>query len=119
MKKFYMVMALSCAWVAGMACTNFVVGKKASVDGSTMVSYAADSYSFYGYLHHSPAADHAPGTMREVKDWDTGKPLCSIPQVAHTYNVVGNMNEHQLTIGETTWGVVQSWRLVKESTMDH
>ena len=53
MKKFYMVMALSCAWVAGMACTNFVVGKKASVDGSTMVSYAADSYSFYGYLHHS------------------------------------------------------------------
>ena len=104
MKKFYMVMALSCAWVAGMACTNFVVGKKASVDGSTMVSYAADSYSFYGYLHHSPAADHAPGTMREVKDWDTGKPLCSIPQVAHTYNVVGNMNEHQLTIGETTWG---------------
>ena len=104
MKKFYMVMALSCAWVAGMACTNFVVGKKASVDGSTMVSYAADSYSFYGYLHHSPAADYAPGTMREVKDWDTGKPLCSIPQVAHTYNVVGNMNEHQLTIGETTWG---------------
>ena len=104
MKKFYMVMALSCAWVAGMACTNFVVGKKASVDGSTMVSYAADSYALYGYLHHSPAADHAPGTMREVKDWDTGKPLCSIPQVAHTYNVVGNMNEHQLTIGETTWG---------------
>jgi len=104
MKKFYIILALCSAWVAGMACTNFVVGKNASVDGSTMVSYAADSYSFYGFLHHSPAADHAPGTMREVKDWDTGKPLCSIPQVAHTYNVVGNMNEHQLTIGETTWG---------------
>jgi dipeptidase len=104
MKKFYIIFALCSAWVAGMACTNFVVGKNASVDGSTMVSYAADSYSFYGFLHHSPAADHAPGTMREVKDWDTGKPLCSIPQVAHTYNVVGNMNEHQLTIGETTWG---------------
>ena len=104
MKKIYLIFALCSAWVAGMACTNFVVGKDASVDGSTMVSYAADSYSLYGFLRHSPAADHAPGAMREVKDWDTGKPLCTIPQVAHTYNVVGNMNEHQLTIGETTWG---------------
>jgi dipeptidase len=104
MKKFYLIFALCSAWVAGMACTNFLVGKDASVDGSTMISYAADSYSFYGFLHHSPAADHPVGAMREVKDWDTGKPLCSIPQVAHTYNVVGNMNEHQLTIGETTWG---------------
>ena len=104
MKKIYLILALCSAWVAGMACTNFVVGKDASVDGSTMVSYAADSYALYGFLRHSPAADHAPGAMREVKDWDTGKPLCSIPQVAHTYNVVGNMNEHQLTIGETTWG---------------
>jgi dipeptidase len=104
MKKVYLILALFGAWVTGMACTNFVVGKDASVDGSTMVSYAADSYALYGFLHFAPAADHAPGAMREVKDWDTGKPLCSIPQVAHTYNVVGNMNEHQLTIGETTWG---------------
>ena len=104
MKRIYLILALCSAWVAGMACTNFVVGKDASADGSTMVSYAADSYSFYGYLHFCPAADHAPGAMRVVKDWDTGKPLCSIPQVPHTYNVVGNMNEHQLTIGETTWG---------------
>ena len=104
MKKFYLIFALSCAWVAGMACTNFLVGKDASVDGSTMISYAADSYALYGYLHFAPAADHAPGAMREVNDWDTGKPLCSIPQVPHTYNEVGNMNEHQLTIGETTWG---------------
>ena len=104
MKKVYLILALCSAWVAGMACTNFVVGKDASVDGSTMVSYAADSYSLYGFLHYAPAADYAEGAMREVKDWDTGKPLCSIPQVAHTYNVVGNMNEHQLTIGETTWG---------------
>ena len=104
MKKFYLIFALSCAWVAGMACTNFLVGKDASVDGSTMISYAADSYALYGYLHFAPAADHAPIAMREVNDWDTGKPLCSIPQVTHTYNVVGNMNEHQLTIGETTWG---------------
>ena len=104
MKKIYLIFALCSAWVAGMACTNFVVGKDASVDGSTMVSYAADSYSLYGFLRHSPAADHPEGAVREVKDWDTGKPLCTIPQVAHTYNVVGNMNEHQLTIGETTWG---------------
>ena len=104
MKKLSIIFALCSAWVAGMACTNFLVGKDASVDGSTMVSYAADSYALYGFLHHSPAADYAEGAVREVKDWDTGKPLCSIPQVAHTYNVVGNMNEHQLTIGETTWG---------------
>ena len=104
MKKNLLIVALCSAWVAGMACTNFLVGKDASVDGSTMVSYAADSYALYGFLHHSPAADYAEGAVREVKDWDTGKPLCTIPQVAHTYNVVGNMNEHQLTIGETTWG---------------
>ena len=104
MKRIYVILALCSAWVAGMACTNFLVGKEASVDGSTMVSYAADSYALYGFLHHSPAADYAEGAVREVKDWDTGKPLCTIPQVAHTYNVVGNMNEHQLTIGETTWG---------------
>lgn len=104
MKKIYLILALCGAWVAGMACTNFLVGKDASVDGSTMVSYAADSYALYGFLHYVPAADHAEGAVREVKDWDTGKPLCTIPQVAHTYNVVGNMNEHQLTIGETTWG---------------
>ena len=104
MKKIYLIFALCSAWVAGMACTNFVVGKDASVDGSTMVSYAADSYSLYGFLRHSPATDYPEGAVREVKDWDTGKPLCTIPQVVHTYNVVGNMNEHQLTIGETTWG---------------
>lgn len=104
MKRFYLILALCSAWVAGMACTNFLVGKDASVDGSTMISYAADSYALYGFLHFVPAADHAEGAVREVKDWDTGKPLCTIPQVAHTYNVVGNMNEHQLAIGETTWG---------------
>ena len=104
MKRIYVILALCSAWVAGMACTNFLVGKDASVDGSTMVSYAADSYALYGFLYHSPAADYAEGAVREVKDWDTGKPLCTIPQVPHTYNVVGNMNEHQLAIGETTWG---------------
>jgi len=86
------------------ACTNFLVGKNASVDGSTMISYAADSYGMFGFLHFAPAQDWPEGAMREVKDWDTGRPQCAIPQVAHTYSVVGNMNEHQVTIGETTWG---------------
>ena len=86
------------------ACTNFLVGKNASVDGSTMISYAADSYGMFGFLHYAPAQDWPEGAMREVKDWDTGRPQGSIPQVAHTYTVVGNMNEHQVTIGETTWG---------------
>ena len=104
MKRIYLIFALCSAWVAGMACTNFLVGKDASADGSTMITYAADSYALYGFLHYVPATDHPAGAVREVKDWDTGKPLCTIPQVAHTYNVVGNMNEHQLTIGETTFG---------------
>ena len=90
--------------MAAFACTNFLVGKDASADGSTMISYAADSYGMYGYLHFVPAADHPKGAMREVKDWDTGRPQLSIPEVAHTYTVVGNMNENQVTIGETTWG---------------
>ena len=104
MRRIYLIFALCSAWVAGMACTNFLVGKDASADGSTMITYAADSYALYGFLHYVPATDHPADAVREVKDWDTGKPLCTIPQVAHTYNVVGNMNEHQLTIGETTFG---------------
>ena len=104
MKRIYLIFALCSAWVAGMACTNFLVGKDASADGSTMITYAADSYALYGFLHYVPATDHPADAVREVKDWDTGKPLCTIPQVAHTYNVVGNMNEHRLTIGETTFG---------------
>ena len=87
-----------------LACTNFLVGQQASTDGSTIISYAADSYGMYGYLHFSPATDYPEGAMREIKDWDTGRPLGSIPQIAHTYKVVGNMNENQVTIGETTWG---------------
>ena len=76
MKKFYLILALCSAWVAGMACTNFLVGKDASVDGSTMVSYAADSYALYGFLHHSSAADYAEGAVREVKVTQSCLPLC-------------------------------------------
>lgn len=99
-----MLLVLSVRFSPVDACTNFLVGKAASADGSTIISYAADSYGMYGFLHFSPAQDWPEGAMREVKDWDTGRPQGSIPQVAHTYKVVGNMNEHQVTIGETTWG---------------
>ena len=74
------------------ACTNFVAGKDATVDGSTMVTYAADSHTLYGYLQHLPAADHPKGAMREVREWDTGKPLGHIHEAAHTYSVVGNQD---------------------------
>ena len=108
MRKSLIVAAILLSTVAfrfhALACTNFLVGKAASADGSTIISYAADSYGMYGFLHFVPAADHAPGAMREIKDWDTGRPLGAIPQPAHTYAVVGNTNEHQVTIGETTWG---------------
>ncbi|MDE7081010.1 MAG: C69 family dipeptidase [Muribaculaceae bacterium] len=86
------------------ACTNLIAGKKASADGSVMVTYAADSHNLYGMLTHTPAADHPKGAMRKVVEWDTNKPMGEIPQVPHTYSVVGNMNEHQLCIGESTWG---------------
>ena len=108
MKKYVMTVILlsiiNCQLSIINACTNFLVGKDASLDGSTIISYAADSYGMYGYLHFAPAADYPEGAMREIQDWDTGRPLGQIPQVRHTYTVVGNTNEHQVTIGETTWG---------------
>ncbi len=88
----------------GDACTNFLITKGASADGSTMITYAADSHELYGELYHWPARDFAPGTMHDVYEWDTGKYLGQIPNVPHTYSVVGLMNEHQVSIGETTWG---------------
>lgn len=89
---------------AVFACTNFIVTKGASVDGSTMITYTADSYMMYGELYHFPAAKYPEGAMLEVFEWDTGKLLGKIKQVRETYNVTGNMNEHQLAIGETTFG---------------
>jgi len=90
--------------VAARACTSYLVSKGASADGSTMITYAADSHTFYGALYFAPAANHLPGEMRDIRDWDSGKHIGRIEQVSHTYTVVGNMNEHQLCIGETTWG---------------
>lgn len=85
-------------------CTNLLVGKLASNDGSTMITYSADSYALYGELYHWPAKKYGAGEMLKVYEWDTGKYLGEIKQVRETYNVVGNMNEHQLAIAETTFG---------------
>jgi dipeptidase len=85
-------------------CTNFLITKGASADGSTMITYSADSHVLYGELYFTPARDYPEGTMLDVYEWDTGKFLGRIPQVRHTYSVVGNINEHQVAIGETTYG---------------
>ncbi|MBR1705632.1 MAG: C69 family dipeptidase [Bacteroidales bacterium] len=97
------VLALAPA-LESRACTNVIVTKGASADGSVLVSYAADSHSLFGELYYRPAADWKAGEMLKVYEWDTGKYLCEIPQVEHTYQTVGNMNEHQVIITETTWG---------------
>lgn len=86
------------------ACTSFLVGKKASADGSVMITYSADSHNLYGELYHWPAAKWPKGSMLEIREWDSNKPLGKIPQVEETYNVVGNMNEHQVAITESTFG---------------
>ncbi len=85
-------------------CTNYLVSKGASKDGSTMITYAADAHVLYGELYYTPAGRHAEGVTIPVHEWDTGKYLGRIEQVRETYSVVGNINEYQVAIGETTWG---------------
>ncbi len=87
-----------------LACTNFLVTKGASADGSTMISYAADSHIRYGELYYSPARHWSAGSMVTIYDRGTAKPLGQIPQVEYTYQTIGFMNEHQLALGETTFG---------------
>lgn len=106
MNKLYLLVALM--FTAGIyevsACTNFLFTKSTTKDGSTSITYSADSHTLYGELYFWPAKDWPAGAMMDVYEWDTGKYLGQIPQVSHTYNVIGNMNEHQLAIGETTFG---------------
>ena len=78
--------------------------RKHLLNGSVMISYAADSHTLYGELYRWPAATWPEGSMLQIKEWDTGKPLGEIPQVRQTYSVVGNMNEHQVAITESTFG---------------
>lgn len=96
--------AVTLMGLQSIACTNFLFTKGATKDGSTMITYAADSHTLYGELYYRRAAQYPAGTMFQVIDWDSGKPLVKIPQAAQTYTVVGNMNEWGLAIGETTYG---------------
>ena len=105
MKRLITFLSLAMACVLHVpACTNLIVGKNASADGSTIVSYSADSYGLFGELYHYPAGTYKKGTLMNIYEWDTGKYLGQIEQARQTYNVIGNMNEFQVTIGETTFG---------------
>ena len=107
-KRNFIFTAIFCFLFAGnhivQACTNFLVTKGASKNGSTFITYAADSHTLYGELYYRPAATYPAGTMVDVIEWDSGKKLGKIKQALSTYSVVGNINEHQLAIGETTYG---------------
>ena len=96
--------ALTLSSIDSKACSNVLVTKGASTDGSNIISYAADSHLLYGELYFRKAGTWKPGDMRRIDEWDTGKHLGYIPEIANTYQRVGNMNEHQLIIGETTYG---------------
>lgn len=104
LKAIALAALMSASAMEASACTNLIVGKKASVDGSVLVSYNADDYGMFGHLCHYPAGTHKKGEMRKIFDWDTGEYHGEIPEAPVTYNVIGNINEFQLSIGETTYG---------------
>lgn len=104
MKSLVLSAAMLLASSGAFACSNLIVGKKASVDGSVMVSYNADDYGMFGHLCHYPAGSHPKGSMRQIYDWDSGVYHGEIEEAPVTYNVIGNINEFQLSIGETTYG---------------
>ena len=106
MKKIILsaLLAVVVALTPALACTNFIITKGASTDGSVMVSYSADSHQLYGCLYKHNATKYKAGAMLAVNEWDTGKYLGDIPQVAQTYSTLSNMNEHGLIITETTYG---------------
>lgn len=103
LKAFFTAAFLTMA-TAAAACTNFIVAKGASTDGSVMCTYNADDYGMFIGLAHYAAGTHQKGEMRKVIDWDTKKYHGEIPEAPVTYNVIGNINEFQVTIGETTYG---------------
>lgn len=120
MRHFVFLALLLCVINCGiMACTNFLITKGASEDGSTMISYSADSHVLYGELYHWAAGKYPEGTMMDVHDWDSGKYLGKIPQARETYNVVGNMNEFQVSIAETTYGGRKELESQKDAIIDY
>lgn len=104
MKRYILILAALMATAGAWACTNLIVGRRASADGSVMITYNADDYGSYGYLHFYPAGHHAPGTMRKLYDYETNNYLGEIPEAEYTYGVIGQMNDQQLAIMETTFG---------------
>jgi len=115
------VIGLVLLLIAGvaLACTNFLITPGATVDGSAIISYAADSAALFGALYHNAHQHYPNGTMMEVYDWDTGKFLGKIPQVEETYNTVGNTNEYGLAIGETTFGGLEDLQSQKGAIIDY
>ena len=104
MKKTLLTAIMLVAYICGQACTNFIVGKDASADGSVFCTYNADDYGMFIGLCHYPAGKHKNGEMRQIYDWDTKEYHGQIPEASETYNVIGNINEYQVSIGETTFG---------------
>lgn len=104
MKRLILTLTFAVGAVTAFACTNFIVTKGASTDGSVMVTYAADSHQLYGALYYTPKDKFKPGATLRVEEWDTGKYLGDIAQIPQTYTAIGNMNEHSVIITETTWG---------------
>lgn len=109
-KTALLLLTILCLGYNAIACTNLLISKGASADGSVMVSYAADSHTRYGTLLFMPAQKHKAGEMIEIREWGKERFLGYIPQAGYTYNVIGNMNEHQLLIGESTWGGLEELR---------
>jgi dipeptidase len=107
-KTILIATLLLCPFVKGNACTNLIITKGASADGSVMVSYSADSHTRFGTLVHYPAKKYPEGQMLKIYEWGKGRYLGEIAQVKETYEVIGNMNEYQVVIGETTWGGIKS-----------
>lgn len=114
-----MLMFSSSIFNSSLACTNYIVTKGASTDGSVMVSYSADSHVLYGELYYWAPGYYPEGTMMDIYEWDSGEYKGKIKQARQTYNVVGNMNEFQLAIGETTYGGLDQLKSQKGAIMDY
>jgi dipeptidase len=116
---FLLLILVALQIIPSEACTNFLISRGATKDGSTMITYAADSHTLYGELYFWPAADYPDGALLDVYEWDTGKFLGKIPQVKHTFQVTGNINENQVAIGETTYGGRKELATQKEAIIDY
>ncbi len=119
MRRLFIALILLFSYISSEACTNFLITKAATTDNSTMISYNADSHTMYGELYYWPAANYPLGTMLDIYDWDSGAYHGKIKQALHTYKVVGNMNEFQVAIGETTFGGLKELHHQKGAIIDY